>query len=142
MPGLIFLKSARGGYDGKGQAKIDSGLDHGSLADRVSAAWRALGEQPCVAEQALDLHKEISVMVARNPSGEILAYPAATNHHENQILVWSAMPSSIPADLEARAQEIATTMARQLKLEGLLAVEMFVTTDGRLLGKRTGSAAT
>ena len=70
-------------------------------------------------------------MVARNPSGEVLAYPAATNHHEQQILVWSAMPSSIPPRLEKRAQELATSMACQLKLEGLLAVEMFVTSgDG------------
>ena len=66
-------------------------------------------------------------MVARNPSGEVVAYPAATNHHEQQILVWSALPSSIPAWLEQRAQELATTMACQLQLEGLLAVEMFVT---------------
>jgi len=56
-----------------------------------------------------------------------LAYPAARNHHEQQILVWSALPASIPATLEKRAQELATTMACQLKLEGLLAVEMFVT---------------
>jgi 5-(carboxyamino)imidazole ribonucleotide synthase len=126
LPGRIFLKSARGGYDGKGQIKLDAG----SSAGQVAAAWQALGEQPCVAEQALDLEKEISVMVARNPSGEILAYPAATNHHENQILVWSAMPSSKPPALEARAQEIATTMAGQLKLEGLLAVEMFLTSGG------------
>jgi 5-(carboxyamino)imidazole ribonucleotide synthase len=80
-----------------------------------------------VAEQALDLQREISVMVARNPSGEVVAYPAATNHHEQQILVWSALPSSIPVELESRAQELATGMARQLGLEGLLAVEMFVT---------------
>jgi 5-(carboxyamino)imidazole ribonucleotide synthase len=117
----IFLKRAQGGYDGRGQVKIE-GTDAG-------AAWRALGEQPCVAEQALDLQSEISVMVARNPSGEVVAYPAATNHHEQQILVWSALPSSIPAWLEAKAQELATRMARQLGLEGLLAVEMFVT-DG------------
>jgi 5-(carboxyamino)imidazole ribonucleotide synthase len=70
---------------------------------------------------------EVSVMVARNPSGQVLAYPAATNHHEQQILVWSALPSSISPQLEKRAQEIATTMASQLQLEGLLAVEMFVT---------------
>ena len=120
----IYLKRAQGGYDGRGQAKLEPGSDAGE-------AWRSLGEQPCVAEQAFDLESEVSVMVARNPSGEVLAYPAATNHHEQQILVWSALPSSIPATLEKRAQEIATTMARQLKLEGLLAVEMFVTSgDG------------
>jgi 5-(carboxyamino)imidazole ribonucleotide synthase len=121
LGGRIYLKRAQGGYDGRGQVKIDS------HAVDAGAAWRSLGEQPCVAEQAFDLQAEISVMVARNPSGEILAYPAATNHHEQQILVWSALPSSLPAGLEKRAQELATSMACQLKLEGLLAVEMFVT---------------
>jgi 5-(carboxyamino)imidazole ribonucleotide synthase len=116
----IYLKRAQGGYDGRGQVKLEPGSDAGE-------AWRALGEQPCVAEQAFDLESEVSVMVARNPSGEVLAYPAATNHHEQQILVWSALPSSIPPTLEMHAQELATTMASQLKLEGLLAVEMFVT---------------
>jgi 5-(carboxyamino)imidazole ribonucleotide synthase len=115
----IYLKRAQGGYDGRGQIKLE-GSDAG-------VAWRALGEQPCVAEQAFDLKSEISVMVARNPSGEVVVYPAATNHHEQQILVWSALPSSIPAELEGQAQELATSMARRLELEGLLAVEMFVT---------------
>jgi 5-(carboxyamino)imidazole ribonucleotide synthase len=117
----IYLKRAQGGYDGRGQVKLE-----GKASD-AGGAWRALGEQPCVAEQAFDLQSEISVMVARNPSGEVVAYPAATNHHEQQILVWSALPSSIPAELESQAQELATSMARQLGLEGLLAVEMFVT---------------
>ena len=116
----IYLKRAQGGYDGRGQVKLEPRTDAGE-------AWRYLGEQPCVAEQAFDLESEISVMVARNPSGQVLAYPAARNHHEQQILVWSALPASIPATLEKRAQELATTMACQLKLEGLLAVEMFVT---------------
>ncbi len=90
----IFLKRAQGGYDGRGQVKLEG------KATGAGAAWRALGEQPCVAEQAFDLQLEISVMVARNPSGQVVAYPAATNHHEQQILVWSALPSSIPAALE------------------------------------------
>jgi 5-(carboxyamino)imidazole ribonucleotide synthase len=115
----IYLKRAQGGYDGRGQIKLE-GSDAG-------VAWRALGKQPCVAEQAFDLKSEISVMVARNPSGEVAVYPAATNHHEQQILVWSALPSSIPAELESQAQEFATSMARRVGLEGLLAVEMFVT---------------
>jgi 5-(carboxyamino)imidazole ribonucleotide synthase len=116
----IFLKRAQGGYDGRGQVRLDENSD-------IGVAWRSLGEQPCVAEQAFDLQSEVSVMVARNPSGQVLAYPAATNHHEQQILVWSALPSSITPGLEKQAQEIATTMASQLQLEGLLAVEMFVT---------------
>jgi 5-(carboxyamino)imidazole ribonucleotide synthase len=122
----IYLKRAYGGYDGRGQVKLESGSPQS-----VGDAWRALGEQPCVAEQAFDLASEVSVLVARNPSGQVVAYPAAINHHEHQILVWSALPSSMPGGLEKRAQELATTMARQLELEGLLAVEMFVTSgDG------------
>jgi 5-(carboxyamino)imidazole ribonucleotide synthase len=116
----IYLKRSHGGYDGRGQVKLEGQTSAGD-------AWRSLGEQPCVAEKAFDLELEISVMVARNPSGQVLAYPAATNHHEQQILVWSALPSSISLRLEKQAQEIATTMACQLQLEGLLAVEMFVT---------------
>ncbi len=118
----IFLKHARGGYDGKGQVKLEGGA-----GQNLSSAWQALGGQPCVAEKAFDLQSEISVMVARNPSGQVVVYPAATNHHEHQILVWSAQPSALAPALEKRAQDIAMTMAAELKLEGLLAVEMFVT---------------
>ena len=118
----IFLKHARGGYDGKGQVRID-----GKSGPCVDEAWQTLGGQPCVAERAFDLQAEISVMVARNPSGDVATYPAAINHHEQQILVWSALPSSISPSLEKQAQELATTMATDLKLEGLLAVEMFLT---------------
>jgi 5-(carboxyamino)imidazole ribonucleotide synthase len=123
-----FVKSARGGYDGRSQVKI-------GLGDATSAAeaWRLLGGQPCVAEQALDLEKEISVMVARAPNGETKSFASALNHHENQILDWSVIPSSIKPDLEARAQQIATGIAAGLEIEGLLAVEMFVTKGGELL---------
>ena len=107
----IYLKRSHGGYDGRGQVKLDGHTTAGE-------AWRSLGEHACVAEKAFDLQLEISVMVARNPSGQVLAYPAATNHHEHQILVWSALPSSIAPELEKQAQEIATTMASQLRLEG------------------------
>ncbi|WP_158752293.1 5-(carboxyamino)imidazole ribonucleotide synthase [Acidobacterium sp. S8] len=128
LGGRCFVKSARGGYDGRSQVKIGFG-------DPVSAAeaWRLLGERPAVAEQALDLEKEISVMVARTPNGEVKSYPSAENYHENQILAWSVIPSSVPADVEAKAQEMARRIADQMQLEGILAVEMFLTRDGRLL---------
>ncbi len=128
LGGRCFVKSARGGYDGRSQVKIGFGD-----AATASDAWKLLGGKPCVAEQALDLEKEISVMVARAPNGETRSFASALNHHENQILVWSVIPSSIPPDLEARAQQIACGIADQFALEGLLAVEMFVTTSGDLL---------
>ena len=129
--GPCFLKSARGGYDGRSQVKI--GFGSAASADEVHQAWQALGEQACIAEQALELEQEISVMVARRPGGETRAFPAASNHHENQILEWSVIPATIPADLEQRGRQMAEAIADKFALEGLLAVEMFVTRDGQLL---------
>ena len=132
LGGRCFCKSATGGYDGRGQGKVGFGPGSVTEAD-VLAAWEALGEGPGVVEKAIDLEREISVMVARSPSGEVKVYPAAWNHHENQILDWSVIPASIPASLEAEARQTASEIADTFALEGLLAVEMFVTRDGQLL---------
>lgn len=131
LGGRCFIKSARGGYDGRSQAKV--GFEAPASAMDIHEAWTSLGERDCIAEQAVNLVQEISVMVARTPSGETTAFPAALNHHENQILVWSVIPAPIPADLDKKARTIAEAIASKFELEGLLAVEMFVTQDGQLL---------
>jgi 5-(carboxyamino)imidazole ribonucleotide synthase len=131
MGGRVFLKIGRGGYDGRGQARI--GMDGPETEESIRAAWLSLGERPCVAEQALDLDYEISVMAARNPSGEVRSYPAARNHHENQILAWSVIPASVPTELELKAEALAAAIIARLGLEGLLCVELFVTKHGELL---------
>ncbi len=155
LGGKCFCKSATGGYDGRGQGKVGFSKDPGApepalslpkgLAsetweaaaqvseEEVRGAWQALGEGPGVVEKAIDLAREISVMVARSPSGEVKVYPAAWNHHENQILVWSVIPASVSPALEAKARQIAGEIADTFALEGLLAVEMFVTKHGELL---------
>ncbi len=130
LGGHVFLKIGRGGYDGRGQARI--GFDAPAMEESIAAAWKALGERPAVAEQALDLECEISVMAARTPSGEAASYPAARNHHENQILAWSVLPAEVPANLELRAQGLAEGIISKLGLEGLLCAEMFITRDGNL----------
>ena len=127
----VFLKIGRGGYDGRGQARI--GMDAEASAEKVAAAWQLLGGAPAVAEQVLDLACEISVMAARNPAGEVRSYPAARNHHENQILAWSVLPAGVPDELETRAQALAAAIVDKLGLEGLLCCEMFVTRQGELL---------
>jgi 5-(carboxyamino)imidazole ribonucleotide synthase len=131
LGGRVFLKIGRGGYDGRGQARI--GLDAPATEQSIAEAWNALGGRPCVAEQALDLDFEISVMAARNPAGEVRSFPAARNHHENQILAWSVLPAGISAELEARAEALAARIIARLGLEGLLCVELFVTRQGDLL---------
>ncbi len=130
LDGRVFLKIGRGGYDGRGQARI--GLDSVATEQSVAAAWQSIGARPAVAEQALDLDFEISVMAARNPSGEVRSYPAARNHHDNQILSWSVLPAGIPAELELRAEALAAAIIAKLGLEGLLCVELFVTRQGEL----------
>ena len=100
---------------------------------RVERAWAELGHRASVAERALDLRSEISVLVARRPSGEVRVYPPALNFHERQILAWSVLPAPIDAALARRAEAIARDIASALSLEGILAVEMFVLDDDELL---------
>ena len=131
LGGRVFLKVGRGGYDGRGQARI--GFDQSPSEDDIRAAWHSIGARPAVAERALELECEISVMAARNPSGEVRSYPAARNHHENQILAWSVLPAGMPADLETRAEALAASIIEKLGIEGMLCVEMFITRQGELL---------
>jgi 5-(carboxyamino)imidazole ribonucleotide synthase len=131
LGGRCFVKSAHGGYDGRSQEKL--GFAEPADGAAIEAAWKSLGQRPLVVEQAVELAMEISVMVARSPRGEMKAYPAAVNHHQQQILVWSAIPANVPATTAKQAQELALSIAEQFQLEGLLAVEMFLAQDGRLL---------
>ncbi|MGI8770455.1 MAG: 5-(carboxyamino)imidazole ribonucleotide synthase [Acidobacteriaceae bacterium] len=132
LGGRCFCKSATGGYDGRGQGKV--GFSAGaSVDDEVRGAWAALGEQAGVAEKAIELEREISVMVARAPNGEVKVYPTAWNHHEEQILAWSVMPAPLSSATEIEARKIAEEIADTFQLEGVLAVELFCTKDGRLL---------
>jgi 5-(carboxyamino)imidazole ribonucleotide synthase len=129
LGGRVFLKTACGGYDGRGQARI--GFEGAAGATEIAEAWASLGGRPAVAEMALGLDFEISVMAARAPSGEVRCYPAARNHHERQILAWSVLPAGIPEELELRAQEIARGIIAALEIEGLVCVEMFVIRNGK-----------
>ncbi|MDB4874382.1 MAG: phosphoribosylaminoimidazole carboxylase [Gemmatimonadetes bacterium] len=124
--GPLFVKACHGGYDGRSQARVSGIEDAGD-------AWTSLGGRHSVAEQALDLDVELSVMVARRPSGETLVYPPALNVHERQILAWSVLPADLPPDVLRQAEDIARGIALRFRLEGILAVELFYLRDGRLL---------
>jgi len=125
LGGDVYVKTGRGGYDGRGQARASHGSDFGEV-------WRQLGERPVVVEQALELDCEISVMAARSPSGEVRAYPAARNHHEDQILAWSVLPADVPRDMEIAAEALAAALVTKLEIAGLLCAELFVTPAGEL----------
>jgi 5-(carboxyamino)imidazole ribonucleotide synthase len=122
---VLFVKACEGGYDGRGQLRFD-GTD-------AESAWQSLGRRTAVAEQGLDLTLELSVLVARRASGEVVVYPPAVNHHENQVLAWSILPGALDPAIAAEAQSLARGIAERFSLEGILAVEMFLVSDGRLL---------
>lgn len=123
-PGI--LKSARYGYDGKGQIRVAVPAD-------VSAAYRTMGAVPCVLEQLVPLACEVSVIVARNEHGETTTWPVAENRHRDGILDVSIVPARVPAAQADHARRVATAVAEALDYRGVLCVEMFVATDGRLL---------
>ncbi len=123
----LFVKSCEGGYDGRSQIRTAAG-------DEPAGVFALMGSRESVAERALDLELELSVLVARRPEGrETIVYPLARNHHERQVLAWSVLPADLPANVEREAQAIALGIAEQAGLEGILAVELFLLRDGRLL---------
>ena len=128
--GPLVVKATRGGYDGRSQVRLAAAAD-------AETAWSSLtggaASRPMVAEQALDLESELSVMIARAPNGSTAVYPPALNFHERQVLSWSVLPAPLPQSLVEQAVELAHGIADAIELEGLLAVEMFLTTQGQLL---------
>lgn len=121
-----ILKTTRLGYDGKGQVKIGPDTD-------ANEAWAALGGARAVLEGFVDFAGEISAIVARGLDGSWASFDPAWNVHANHILATSTVPAPIPAAIAEEAVSIAHRAAEALDLVGLLAVEMFVTRDGRLL---------
>lgn len=123
----VVLKTARWGYDGKGQIKItEPDID----CDQV---WQALDAEQAVLEQWVTHKMECSAIVARRPSGESKVFPVAENKHANHILDISLAPARLPQNVTQQAQSIAVELAEKLAVVGLLAVEFFVTHDDELL---------
>lgn len=126
LGGKCFIKACKGGYDGRGQFESTS-------AAQAQEAWDTLGKQPVVVEQALSLEAELSVLIARSPSGEVAIYPPVLNHHEQRVLAWSLLPGPLEPSLAQEAKAIARGLAEKLELEGLLAVELFRAAGNKLL---------
>jgi 5-(carboxyamino)imidazole ribonucleotide synthase len=120
------LKRAQGGYDGRGQCFIDPGTD-------ARAAWASLGEVPCVLEERIDFVAELSVIAARDLGGRLAFYGPITNVHDHGILDHSVFPSHVPINVATEAREMARTIVEGLDVVGVVGIEMFLDTNGRLL---------
>lgn len=121
-----ILKTARFGYDGKGQVRVDAESD-------LAAAWAEIDQAPAVLEGFVDFEREISVIVARGTGGEARSYVPVDNVHRDHILFTTTAPSTVDPAIALKAQAIADRIAGALNLVGLLAVEIFVTRSGDVL---------
>jgi 5-(carboxyamino)imidazole ribonucleotide synthase len=126
LGGSAILKSTRMGYDGKGQVRIRPG-------DDLATAWRNMGSDAGIAEQILPFAHEISVIAARRADGDMALYPAVRNIHVNGILAETHAPAQMDAAILAEAARQARVLTESLGVVGLLAVELFVMPDGRVL---------
>ncbi|SEN74117.1 5-(carboxyamino)imidazole ribonucleotide synthase [Lihuaxuella thermophila] len=122
------LKTTTGGYDGKGQWRIQTPEEVASLPVGMFN-----GERQYILEKFIPFVKEMSVVVARSVTGEVAAFPPAVNLHRRHILHMSITPAPVSAEIMREAERMAVRVAEHLQVVGLVAVEMFVLPDGGLL---------
>jgi 5-(carboxyamino)imidazole ribonucleotide synthase len=125
LPGI--LKTARLGYDGKGQARVHTRVE-------LATEWAQMGRVPCVLEQLLPLASECSVIVARGADGQTVSLPVQRNEHRDGILaVTEVHAGNMPPALASRALAATVNIANELGYVGVLCVEYFVLQDGALV---------
>jgi 5-(carboxyamino)imidazole ribonucleotide synthase len=123
LPGIV--KTARLGYDGKGQIRVKS-------REELAAAWEQLGRVPCVLEKLMPLQSECSVIVARGADGQVVSFPVQANtHHDGILAITEVYEGAVPADLATRAQASTVAIANHLSYIGVLCVEYFVVDNGQ-----------
>ena len=125
FPGI--LKTARMGYDGKGQVRVRSRDDARTAFDQMKGV-------ACMLEKMLPLAYEVSVLAARGADGQAVVYPIAENVHRDGILFTTTVPGpNVTADCAARAQAAALEIIARLDYVGVLCIEFFVLQDGTLV---------
>jgi len=121
-----IIKTTRFGYDGKGQLKH-------TIKDKSQDSWTKLKTNEAIIEGIISFAYEMSVIVARDVFGVIECFPAVINEHHNHILSRTISPAPIPAALQDEAKDMAIRLAKAVELVGVLALELFVTKDGKIL---------
>ncbi|MBP7651388.1 MAG: ATP-grasp domain-containing protein, partial [Phenylobacterium sp.] len=121
-----LMKTRREGYDGKGQRWVEHAAD-------AAAVFESLGGKPVILEAPADFVRELSVIAARGRDGELAIYPMAENHHENGVLRRSVAPAMVSAALAQQAERIAAQVLTGLDYVGVIGIELFELSDGRLL---------
>ncbi len=120
------LKTAAWGYDGKGQIVIRE-------LDQAELAWNSLKTEEAILEAFIDFECELSVVGARGRDGQFVHYGPMENRHRDHILDVSICPANLPESVNRQAEEITRTVFEQLDVVGVLCVEFFLASDGKLL---------
>ncbi len=121
-----IVKTARFGYDGKGQLKHKLGSD--SVEN-----WPKLQTNEAIIEGIIDFAYEASVIVARDVFGSIEAFPPVVNEHKNHILSKTVSPAPIPDEVKEKMIDMAVRLSQRVNLIGVLALELFVSKSGEIL---------
>jgi 5-(carboxyamino)imidazole ribonucleotide synthase len=121
-----IVKTAAFGYDGKGQQAAHASGDGARI-------WQALGGGELVVEKRISLQAELSVIAARGLDGQVAQYPLFENRHQNHILDLTTSPALVPPAIAAQATEIGQAVLDALNYVGLLCIEFFLSTDGKLM---------
>lgn len=123
-----ILKTRRFGYDGKGQSRLNSSEDSAKAIDDMAGA-------PAVLEGFVSFTKEISIIAARNPQGEVACYDPGENVHKDGILSTTTVPAAIPSKLRTDAVLLAAKILNTLDYVGVMGVELFVTPQGLIVNE-------
>ena len=121
-----IIKTTRLGYDGKGQFSFKNYLE-------LEASWYKLEKTTCIIEEKINIKKEISIIGARTPSGEIEVYPSFNNIHKNHILNITKLPSRTNKKTEKLAIDYTIRILKKLRYVGILCVEFFIDKNGKLV---------
>ncbi|NCA98006.1 MAG: 5-(carboxyamino)imidazole ribonucleotide synthase [Clostridia bacterium] len=122
----LVIKSRKGGYDGKGTAIIED-------EEQLKRVIKQTPDTSCMVEQHVTFKRELSVLAARNASGQVQLYPVAENMHEQSILQMSRVPALISMEVEKAALQISERVLAAFQDEGVFCIELFQTQDNRIL---------
>jgi 5-(carboxyamino)imidazole ribonucleotide synthase len=120
------LKTRRGGYDGKGQARVQR-------EDQLHGAWASLGHAPCIIEAYVPFDREVSAVMARGADGSTRHWPLAENDHRRHVLHTTLTPARSEPRVGPKARALAEAVAARLDHVGVLCLELFLLSDGQLL---------
>ncbi len=126
LDGSAILKTAKLGYDGKGQIRTKSG-------DSPEQLWHGINTDFAILESFVNFKKEISFLIARNTKGQTIIFPPTLNHHKNGILIHSTSPAILPQSVIDAGCDYVESMANHLEVVGLLAMELFLTEENTLV---------